>query len=600
MAKGKKAKRKFSERWKEQPFHAIGAFALFMPVALVLIVLFRIIYPGQAAPLPVYAIPWRLSRGFLEFVELFPALAVSALIISFGIRKVPDEDYARFSIKFLDVIRGHILAAIIASVFYSILFLAAYPLVQNYTSSMVFNGYLFRSAKERAGVLAAEQSWVEAGRFLAVCQRIWKESPEIEALRIQVDIGLEDMRRAESPRSQERAPVSAYAPVNAADALTLARRALAEERYYDAHWFATLAKQLSGPESAEYGMSSQLASQAWNAIVSLEPNNRERQRYSLYHKKRDGYNALISEDWIRAYYIFKDLIESTPDDPDVGNFLSMSEAGVRGEAFFIDEMDTAIGEILNGAIFSLPRLPSGRLVARFASLSSFKDFSYALGVEILGFSGESSLVYRVEAPYGKIFPLTVDIPGGENSHTVLLLRALDRENENQRWDSRWERAAGGGAGQEEELGSAQLVLDIGYDDFLLSVEARRDMAYLSIRDLLNGAKRLGTRGHIPELFQAEALHRLGEPLMFLPFAITAIIAGWRLRALKRPRYMGIPMFAIIPLVFAVLAAALRAAVHTVGSLLALTLPFPAALGVFIAVALTSFIVSLIVLAGQHG
>jgi hypothetical protein len=235
-------------------------------------------------------------------------------------------------------------------------------------------------------------------------------------------------------------------------------------------------------------------------------------------------------------------------------------------------------------------------VVRFASLSNFKDFSYVIGVEVLGFTGEGSLAYRVEAPYGKIHPLTVDLAGGENSHTVLLLRALDRENEKQRWEPRWEP----GEAYQEELGGAQLVLDIGYDDFLLSAEARRGLANLSINDLLNGAKRLGTRGHIPELFQAEILHRLGEPVMFLPFAITAIIAGWRLRAAKRPRYMGIPMLGIIPLVFSALFAAFRAAIYNIGSLLALSLPFTWALGIFIAASLVSFIISLIVLAGQHG
>ncbi|MDR1211198.1 MAG: hypothetical protein LBK40_03090 [Spirochaetaceae bacterium] len=596
MAREKKARRFGGDR-KNQPFHAIRTFAVFMPVALVLIVVFRMIYPGQGAPLPVYAIPWRLSTGFLNFAELFPALAVSALIVSFGIQKVPGEQYGSFSVKFLDLIRGHILAAIIASVLYSVLFLAVCPLVQGYKSSMVFNGYLFRSAKERAQVLAAENSWVEAGQFLAICQRIWGESPETETLRVQVNIGLEDLRRAESSPDREapqKRPAS-WVPAGAAEAANRARIAFNEERYYDAHWFAVLAEKLSEPGSAEYGMISQLAARAWNAIASLEPNNQEKLAYSLYHKKRDGYNALVSEDWIRAYYIFRELAELSPDDPDVGNFLSMSEAGVKNGAFFIDEMDMAIGEILNGAIFSLPRLPSGRVVVRFASLSNFRDFSYGIGVEILGFNGGSSPAYRVEAPYSKIRPLTVDLSDSGNSRTVLLLRALDRENENQRWEPRWEALPG-----ETEEGGVQLVLDIAYDDFLLSAEARRGLGNLSIGDLLDGAKNLGTRGHIPELFQAEVLHRLGEPVMFLPFAIIAVIAGWRLRAVKRPRYTGIPMLGIIPLVFAALFAAFRAFVYNFGSFLVLTLSFHLALGVLIAVSLVFFIVSLIALAGQHG
>jgi hypothetical protein len=608
-AREKKAKGRSIKTGRDQPFHAIRTFGVFMPLALAAIVLFRFIFPGQGAPLPPFFMPWRLSTGFINFIEFFPGLAVSALIVSFGIQKAPDENYASFSIKFFDLIQGHILAAIIAAVLYGALFLAAYPLLQNYKSSMVFDAYLFRSSKEKAQEKADENSWLEAGRFLAICQRVWPESPETEALRVKVNIGLEDLRRAEAAREQEELPVRqtaarrperAWVPVDAVEAYELARRAFDEERYYDAHWFATLAENLVRSESVDYGMISQLAARAWNAISSLEPNSLEKQSYALYHKKRDGYNALVSEDWVRAYYIFKDLAVLTPLDTDVDNFLALSESKVKEEAFFIDELDMAIGEILNGAVFSLPRSPSGRMVVRFASLSSFRDFSYVLGVELMAFNGDGSPAYRVEAPYGKIRPLTVEIPGSAdepNSRTVLLMRVLDRENEKQSWEPRWERQRGEA---EPELGSALLALDISYGDFLLSAEARRGLGNLSIRDLLNGSRRLGSRGHIPELFQAEALRRLSAPLIFLPFAIGAIIIGWRLRALRRPRYTGIPMLGIIPVVFSVLAFAVRSVVQDLGSLLVLTLPFSLALGIFIAGALVSFIITLIILAGQHG
>jgi hypothetical protein len=597
MAKEKKAK----QHSGAQPFHAVQTLFLFLLPSLFVVFIYRFIFPGQGAPLPVFALPWRLNSGGVSFIELFPALAFSALIVSFGIRKAPAEQYASFSLKFLDVIRGHILAAIIASVLYGILFLFAYPLLLSGRASMNFDGYLFRSSKERAAEKIREQSWVEAGRFLAICERIWTASPETEVMRVQVDIGLEDLRRSESGQSIER-PASpagapaAWVPVDAVEAYTLARRAFDEERYYDAHWYATLAGRLSGAGSAGHNRINQLAGRAWNAIASLEPNSREQRSYSLYHKKRDGYNALVSADWIRAYYIFKELASLSPDDIDVKNFLAMSEAGLKDQSFFIDELDTAIGEILNGAVFSLPRIggqgltANGRIVVRFASLSNFKDFSYAIGIEALGFDPDASLVWRLEAPYAKIQPLSGDAAG----RTVLLLRALDRENQRQRWEPRWEGQGG------LEPDTAQLTMDIAYEDFILSAEAARGLESLSIRDLLNGASRLGNKGHIPELFRAEALHRLGGPMVFLPFAIIAVIIGWRFRAGKNPRYLGIPMLGIIPLVFSAVSAALRAAEQNLGSLMVLTLPFSLVLGLFIVGILVFFFITLIILAGQHG
>jgi len=45
------------------------------------------------------------------------------------------------------------------------------------------------------------------------------------------------------------------------------------------------------------------------------------------------------------------------------------------------------------------------------------------------------------------------------------------------------------------------------------------------------------------------LERFIRPLFLLPLGIFAIAFGWRLRALKRPRYMAVPMLGILPVVF---------------------------------------------------
>ncbi|QQO09681.1 hypothetical protein [Breznakiella homolactica] len=597
---------------KNQPFSAVKIFLLYIPASLVIILGFRMIFPDQAAPLPVFSFKWRLILGLIDFIKLFPALALSALVISFGLQRSPAEQFRSFSSQFLEIIKGHIITAIIATALYGLLFLLAYPLALDARSDMAFEGYLFRTSKERALEEADTESWPEAAQFLAICERIWPQSYETESLRIRVSIGLDELRLADGsgnaygyePRASLGIPEE-WVPVDATEAYTMAQEAFSQERYYDAHWLATLAGRLARQGSAEQLRFSLLANEAWNAIASLEPNAREQYSYSLFHKKRDGYNALVSGDWIRAYYIFKELEGLTPQDPDVRNFLALSEDGVREIAFFIDEMDMAIGEILNGAIFSIPRtgtggIPGGRLVIRFSSLSNFPDFSYVIGVEAIAFNRDGSMAFRVEAPYGKILPLRLDTMDERTRRTstsnqlVLLMRTLDRDLETIQWGPEW-------TGPERpELSDTQMILNISYNDFLLSAKTHRGLESLSIRDLAAGAAGLGTRGHIPEVFQAEMLHRIAEPVILLPLAILVIIMGWRFRALRRPRYLGIPMLVIIPAVFAGMMAFLRYFSGSMGIWMILVMGFSAAMVVFCVFSLVLFVTALIILAGQHG
>jgi hypothetical protein len=387
--------------------------------------------------------------------------------------------------------------------------------------------------------------------------------------------------------------------------LALAETALREERYYDAHWLATLADRLARRGSVESAEAARLASLAWNFIDSLEPDARETHTYALYHLKRDGYEAMVSQDWIRGYYIFRDLRETIPQDPDVANYLSICESGTAQAAFFIDEMDMAIGELLTGAVFSIPLVPQGRIagedlpageaggrrvVVRIESLSTFDDFSYAVGLEIAAFDETGRPVYRVETPYAKIIPMLVR----DRSRVVFLLRGLDRLDSTLKYEPVWSGSP------PANPGDAQIALDITYENFLLLSKARRRVNSLFMADLFAMGNSFGAYGYIPQVFQLEVLCRIVEPLFLLPLAAACIIIGWRFRAKRRPKFLGIPMLIILPLVFNGIVYLVRSLSNTLGLWLLLSLAFTAAAAIFIAGILLLFIIALIVLAAQYG
>ncbi|MDR1238691.1 MAG: hypothetical protein LBK27_01125 [Treponema sp.] len=589
-------------------FSPARIFVLYLLVCALGIMGFRLVFPGEAPPIPWFSRSWRLVQGLLTLIGLFPALAMSALVIPFGRAALDGEEYSSFSPKFFQIIRGPVITAISAVVIYGLLFFLALPIVQDREANMRAEGALYRLARDRARSHSQAGEWPEAAQFIAICERIWPESPEMERLKNQAAIHMEERRfdedeeRAEAAAGFRSAGLSALPgqrqPVDAAQALTLAEAALGEERYFDAHWLSTLAERISRPGSPEALAAVRLAGRAWNAVQSLAPNARETRLFRIFRLKQSGYEAMISGDWIRAFYLFQELLELTPNDPDAATFFAKSEQGAKEIAFFHDEIELAVGETLTGAVFSLPGSGGrpGRAVLRFSGLSGFADYSYGLGLEYISFDGDARPVSRMEAPYAKILPIRID----DRPRTLILLRALDRQDRNRRWEPSWAADPALPPAPGAEIpGDARLLLDMGYEDFLLLSHVRRGLDNLYMRELFT-ARTLGSSGYLPQVFEAEIIYRLSVPLFFLPLAILAIILGWRFRAKKRPRYLFIPMLPILPLVFNGLVYLYRAILNTAGIWVVISLGFSAALVVFIAALVFLFIVFLILLAAQHG
>ncbi|MDR1058735.1 MAG: hypothetical protein LBL43_04225, partial [Treponema sp.] len=496
----------------------------------------------------------------------------------------------------------------------------------DYEANMRYEGRLYTQARDLARKHAAAEEWIEVNQFTAICEKIWPGSPETAPERREAAIRMEayrlnpeDLEDNNVPERRnlpgDSADLSALPgeknPVNAAEALDLAEKALREERYYDAHWLAALGERLAKDNSPEQTAAARLAGLAWNRVASMQPSSGEEEAFRLYRLKREGYEAMGVRNWIRAYYIFRELRLLTPQDPDTARFYAQSERGAMETAFFLDEIELALGEILTGGIFSLPitgvesAIPAGRplagsppqpsflqgrLVMRFSSLSVFPDYAYGTGISIMALDRDGRPGWTMEAPYAKIMPLVLE----NSSRVTVLMRALDRTD---RTGGREPAAVN--LGQTAPAGG-QILLDIPWKDFLLLSDIRRGINSLPAAQLKTAATDLKNSGHLPQVFEAEILYRFSESAMLLPMAIFAIVIGWRYRAFKRPRYLGIPMLGILPAVFDGLTHFFRICINNLSIWAVLVLGYSSALILFIVLGVAVFILSLILLAAQHG
>ena len=568
-------------------------FLIYITAASLLIIAFRFIFPGSEVPLPVYSRNWRLIQGELEIFNLFPALAFSALVIPFALASF-DETYASFSEMFFKRLISFVATAIIAAIIYGIIFFVALPVQKNNEQNMRFSGSLYQFAKKNAFDSADKGEWFESSQFIAICDRIWHNSPELEGLRDRVVIGMDGqtveenrLARTAITRGMQTFETLSLSDetVDATQAINMSIAAFNEERYFDAHWLANLGERLSVSGSAQAASAARLSSEAWNMIASLAPNQNENRLFDLFNLKISGYHAMETGDWIRAFYIFQRLKDLNPGDPDVENFLAVSEQGAKRTAFFIDEMELSIGEILNGAVFSLPE-GDGRSVLRFSSLTLSEDVAYGFGFDYMNFDGQMNLKANGTARYVKLLPFA----SNNKPQILVLTHALDRANDNIFYQSEWltgSESAGG------------VLLDISFEDFLLISKARHGLSNLQINELFDAAGKLEKAGYVKEIFQAEILNRFGTALFFLPMAIFVIVIAWRYRAKQKPRYIFALMLPVLPVVFHGFVFLYRSVFNTLGIWLVISIGFASALVIYLVTLAVILFISLIVLSAQH-
>ena len=587
-------------------------FFLYVLTASLVLLIFRYIFPGEDSPLPIFSRDWRLIQGLITIISLFPAIALSALVVPFGIASGDEDAYTIYSSRLFLRMISPLTTAIVSAGLFAVLFFLVLPLARNHENNMRFQGEMYRMARERAFEHARAGEWIEASQFIGISDSIWNDSPELTELRTDIGIRIAEIQLvnqvSETPPGVSIASLPGqWDPVDAPDAIEKGEVALREGRFFDAHWLATLGRRIAREGSPEEAAASRLASLAWNEIQNLQPTAAELHAHALYRLKMSGYQAMVSGEWIRAFYIFQELVELSPNDPDALNFLEISDAETRKVAFFIDEMEVSPGETLTNAVFSLPWEQEswqqgsglgGRLVMRVTSLSSTPDVAYGIGLEFMVFNSDAHLLLSLEAPYAKFLPIVLD-----NQHKVLvMMRALDRHDSERYREPLWSASTGvpiGGSGI-YHAGSAQVTLNVSYETFLMLSQMRQGLPSMQFSELYAAKDISLEAGYIPEVFEAEILNRLGACLFFLPMAVIAIVIGWNFRAIRRPRYFFALSLPLLPVVFNVIVYLCRTILSIVGTSLIFAVGFSAAFPLFIGILSVCFLLSLILLAAQHG
>lgn len=487
-----------------------------------------------------FILGYRLRYAFLKFTDLVPALFISGIMLGYSMAfgKFQNHATGRWSHELFETLKFSFVLSLSAVSVFIILSEGIAPFmdsrIQQYgTLSEDYSGNISVATDFRS-----QGRYLEAELHAQAALQIWPESADAAKL-------LNDIRYDAADKSG----VSAYAipPAGSSgtvrapgasgltvlDAISQAREYTDAEDFFSAHYYAMLAYKLARETDPNKQVALRVAAEAWNHISSMPDSAAVRSDSRLFSIKRNGYDAIQREDWLRAYYIFSSLQdeENSSDDglydPDVERLFDIARDGLVGSYFFLDE---TVGiepfEAARDVFFIVRHNDGTSSVVFFRGIAykkeSGRDMAYLRGFEYARFDVYGECRYRILVPYVKMLPYR---SGDSGTVPQFLLHSVDRSQPG--LDSVPQVLSG----SVDEPMQNTLVLDMPYSDMHLVISANRGIPSMTLADLLRFGKKADTYGFSGTLIQSEIVYRLAGPFLVLILSVYALIIAWKFRFL---------------------------------------------------------------------
>lgn len=326
--------------------------------------------------------------------------------------------------------------------------------------------------------------------------------------------------------------------------LQTARDCFDAEDWFGAHYYAQTALSGCSPRDINVFELKQISAAAWKQISQArrEGTTAEQQ---IFARKFEGYNALMEQDNLKAYYIFRTLSLSSKKnatDPDVVRYLSLAENRLQNQYFFIDETLNLQGfESASDVRFKISEDDGSETVYFVKGVTNADEknvfVQYLRGFSVFKIDSDGNYISGFYSSYAKMTPVSVDlfddemkkslgIADGIRSVPYILLHSVDRNREGVM------NVPVVLKGDASSAPGGFLILPMEFSDFSLIKDASGSIDSLSIDSLFRFMPLAEKYGFVEEVFQQTLVSRLLYPLFMLIFLVCVGICAWhgRLRA----------------------------------------------------------------------
>ncbi|MCI5607723.1 MAG: hypothetical protein SOT46_08415 [Treponema sp.] len=495
---------------------------------------------------------YKFLQGVEYFLTYMPGLMLTGYVVScmvhFG--KNPEGSTDRFSAAMLNRFKQVMISALICTALLTLNIEVLNFLIVRKKNAVANQPKIVNEYIKVGNQLFENGYYDRAMRYADVALKLDPNSKEASVLLDKSDVELNRMNNSnfhfklyqnanESLNNTTKAEIDKTKLLKTYECYQLAQQYYENEEWVNAHYYAELGLSLLTSKDPNGDKLKQLSTAAWNNLTENHlPGKNEYQKN--FDKKYEGYLALVKKDDLKAYYIFKELYETSLElskDPDVIFYLTIAENRVREKFFFIDEtFEMESFEAYNDIYFSYDYADGSKDIIYFKGATvagnTGKAIQYLRDVTVKTIGPNGKLYRTMTVPYAKMLPVdvkslnsTTKMLMGINDSTknipYLMLCSVGRDNPSLSIKPVYEYADG-----KIENSPEFLLLPFSYDDFLMlenSINNPQEIPVITLKKLISKAS---TYGYSEQLYGQVFLNRIFYPIWLLIIFILTATLGW--------------------------------------------------------------------------
>ena len=551
----------------------IGILSVFIVIGLIVSLVVGFMSDIPDAVPQSSAFLYKLMTGLQNFGKYIPGVAITGFVVSCSVHfgRNSEGSTERFSKAMMERFKMVMIVSISIAFFLTVCSEVLLLLTANKKTSIVNRPKIINDYINVGNKLFDNGYYERAMNYADAALKLSPNEKNAINLRDRADVEINRARTSnirfklyESVEEAEKVDhvVIDAKQINEVYQLYLKSKAAFENKeWFNAHYYAELGVKLATPKDPNLEELKKLSTAAWNNLTEYH-NLAKNEGQLIFEKKYEGYLALVQKDDLKAYYIFRELYQSSREmqsDPDVVFYLEIAENRINERNFFVDEtFELKSFETANDVYFTYEYADGTRDVIYFKGMttvaSTGNSIQYLRALTVISLNRNGEIFRTMTVPYAKVLPVSVktltpttkSLMGIDDSIDCvpyILLKSVGRDSPDIHNEPLYTYQNGETASTPEYL-----LLSIPYDNFLLLEKSTSTPESMSLPALIKLVRMSAKYGFCTEVYGQALMNRLYYPLWILLIFILLAGFGWNNRIDPNMYFKFSWAFAFIPFI----------------------------------------------------
>ena len=552
----------------------IGILSVFLGIGLILsfVVAFIGYIPENVPESSIFI--YKVMTALQNFTKYLPSVAITGFVVSCSVHfgRNAEGSTERFSKAMMDRFKTVMIISIAIAFILTVFTEVVGLLTENKKSSIInrpkiVNEYISVGNKLfDNGYYERAMSYADAALKLSPNEKKalnLKDRADVEINRARTsNIRFKLYESVEEAEKVDRVVIDAD-QINEVYQLCLkAREAYDKQEWFNAHYYSELGIKLATPKDPNLEELKKISTASWNNLTEYH-NLAKSEGQLLFERKYEGYLALVQKDDLKAYYIFRELYQSSREmqsDPDVVFYLEIAENRINERSFFVDEtFELKSFESANDVYFSYEYADGSRDIVYFKGMtavaSTGDSIQYLRALTVVSVDRNGDVFRTMTVPYAKVLPVSVKtltpttkaLMGIDDSIDYvpyILLKSVGRDTPELHNEPLYSYQNGETANSPEYL-----LLSIPYEEFLILENSAVSPEAMSLPTLFKLSHMAAKYGFCSEVYGQSFVNRVFYPLWILIIFILLASFGWNNRIGPTQYFKFSWSLAFIPFIF---------------------------------------------------